>query len=83
MTPAPTPRLPDPNLPPASATQPALGVSALWFQLNQGKSYSLHAFATGQWLRNYLLTQQEPTQLRLFVGAAALGFGGKVAVEPP
>lgn len=56
---------------------PSLSASLLWFQLNQLRNYSFQAFTTGQWLRNYLLTQNEPTALRMFVGVAVAGMKWK------
>jgi hypothetical protein len=52
---------------------PSLAASLLWFQLNQARSYSFHAFATAQWLRSYVVTQGEPVQLRTFLGVAVAG----------
>ncbi len=52
---------------------PSLAASLLWFQFNQAKSYSFHAFATAQWLRNYVVTQGEPVRLRTFLGVAVAG----------
>jgi len=52
---------------------PSFATSLLWFQLNQLKSYSFHAFATAQWLRNYIVTQGAPVQLRTFLGVAVAG----------
>lgn len=52
---------------------PSLATSLLWFQLNQVKSYSFHAFMTAQWLRNYVVTQGAPVRLRTFLGVAVAG----------
>jgi hypothetical protein len=53
---------------------PSLSTSLLWFQYNQLKSYSFHAFTTAQWLESYLFTQSLPIRLRTFVGLVAAGF---------
>lgn len=52
----------------------SFATSLLWFQLNQLKAYSLHAFTSAQWQESYLFTQGVPIRLRMFVGLAVAGF---------